>query len=117
VALTVGFSDTVATEIGTRLSPEAYLITGFKRVPGGTSGAVSVPGTVAGLITIVLMSLFLLIENSGNLLLFLLSSVVGLFVDSLVGATVESRGIFNNDMTNFTATLVGAVLYAICTRA
>ncbi len=116
VALTVGFSDTVATEIGTRLSPEAYLITGFKRVPRGTSGAVSVPGTVAGLITILAMSLFLLMENAGNLSLFIASSAVGLFADSLLGATVESRGIFNNDATNFAATLVGAVLYAICTH-
>ncbi len=111
VALTVGFADTVATEVGTRLSPHAYLITGLKRVPSGTSGAISLPGTVAGLTTVLFMSVFLVI-GGGNLPLFLLSSTLGLFVDSLLGATLESRRLFNNDMTNFTATLLSSLLYA-----
>ncbi len=115
-ALTVGFSDTVATEVGTRLSPRAYLITDLREVPPGTSGGVSLPGTLAGVGTVLLMASFLLLSGEGHLLPFLLSSTVGLFSDSLVGATLERRGLFGNDTTNLLATATGSTLYALLTR-
>jgi uncharacterized membrane protein len=37
---------------------------------------------------------------------------VGLFFDSLLGATVERRGWIGNDLVNFVSTLVAALIAA-----
>ena len=115
-ALTVGFSDTVATEVGTRLSPRAYLITSLREVPSGTSGGVSLPGTLAGICAILIMAPFLLLFGEGHGLSFFISAAAGLFSDSLIGATLEGRGLFGNNTTNFLATAVGSVLYFLLTH-
>ncbi len=115
-ALTVGFADTVATEVGTRLSPRAYLITDLRKVPPGTSGGVSLPGTLAGLGAALLMLTFLILSGVGHPIPFLLSATVGLFSDSLIGATLESRGLFGNNATNFLSTATGSFLYFLLTR-
>ena len=49
-ALAAGGSDTAASEIGKAWGRRTYLVPTFRRVPPGTSGAVSLEGTAAGLI-------------------------------------------------------------------
>jgi uncharacterized membrane protein len=39
-----------------------------------------------------------------------LGAVGGLFVDSLLGATIERRGWLNNDAVNFLSTLAAALI-------
>jgi uncharacterized protein (TIGR00297 family) len=48
-ALTAGGSDTIASEIGKAWGRRTYLITSLRAVPPGTSGALSMEGTLAGL--------------------------------------------------------------------
>jgi uncharacterized protein (TIGR00297 family) len=48
-ALAEAAADTTSSECGEALSDRAYLVTTLRRVPAGTDGAVSLPGTAAGL--------------------------------------------------------------------
>ena len=112
-ALATAFSDTVATEVGTRLSKRAYLITTFAEVPPGTSGGVSLPGTVAGILTALLMASFSLLSGEGNPYAVSLAASVGFLSDSIIGAVLESRSFFGNDTTNLLATLIGAGTYVL----
>ena len=36
--------------------------------------------------------------------------MVGCFADSLLGATLERNGLFNNEHVNLTATIIGALV-------
>lgn len=111
-------ADTWATEIGTTLRAPARLVTTWCRVPPGRSGAVSVAGTAAGFAgaaTIALIASYLPAVAWGPALPaeftpVLVGGFVGLFVDSFLGATVESRipGI-NNETVNLLGSLAGAV--------
>ncbi len=58
-ALASSLSDTTATELGQLAGSEPILLTNFKRVPRGTPGAVSVVGSISG----VLAALFIAIEG------------------------------------------------------
>ena len=49
-ALTAGGSDTVASEIGKAWGRSTFLVTSFGRVKPGTSGAMSLEGTAAGIV-------------------------------------------------------------------
>jgi uncharacterized membrane protein len=42
------------------------------------------------------------------------AGVVGLFFDSLLGATVERRGWLGNDLVNFSSTAFTAALALVC---
>lgn len=112
VAITVSFSDTVATEMGLKFAKRTYLITNFKEVPKGTSGGISFVGTLSGIITILIMSLFGYI-NGLEIVSVFLASLVGFFADSFIGATLEGRGFFGNNMTNFLSTLIGVIFYVM----
>ncbi|NPA80787.1 MAG: DUF92 domain-containing protein [Thermotogae bacterium] len=113
-ALSVAFGDTVATEVGTRFSKTARPITDLRKVvPAGTSGGVSVVGTSAGIATILALSLYARLFGE-PLAPILIGSTVGFIADSLIGAACEGRWkIFNNDLTNFLATLIGGTVYLL----
>jgi len=111
-------ADTWATEIGTGLRAPARLLTTWRRVPPGRSGAVSVPGTAAGYTgaaTIALIASYLPATAWGPALPaeftpVLVGGLAGLFADSFLGATLEGRvpGI-NNETVNLLGSLAGAV--------
>jgi uncharacterized protein (TIGR00297 family) len=114
-ALTAGGSDTVASEIGKAWGRHAYLVPTFRHVPPGTSGAVSVEGTAAGLIgAFVLASLAAALQliPTAALVPVALAATIGAFVESTLGATLEAPGIVNNDVLNFLNTAVAAMLAA-----
>src|SRR6202030_2187452 len=48
-ALAEAAIDTVASEIGPSSGPDGRLITTWERVPTGTDGGITVPGSIAGL--------------------------------------------------------------------
>ncbi|HYM40586.1 MAG TPA: DUF92 domain-containing protein [Thermoplasmata archaeon] len=127
--LAVAGSDTLASEIGV-LSPKAYLITSFKRVTPGTDGGVSVLGqmcAVAAALYTAVVGWFILGDVARMygmsmtmpglpevLLVPAVLGFVGCQIDSVIGATLERRGIVNKKTTNLLATSAGAILaYAI----
>jgi uncharacterized protein (TIGR00297 family) len=112
-ALAEATADTLASELGEVLGGPPLLITSLRRVAPGTDGAISLAGTVAGtsgaaVVVMVAISTFGL--RLGDALTAGLGAVVGLFVDSLLGATVERRGWLNNDAVNFLSTLAASAI-------
>lgn len=86
--------DTWATEVGTRLGGTPRLMTTFKPVPSGTSGAISAVGTsaaVMGVALIALSGLWSLNLPPTSLLWMMAAGISACMLDSLLGATLQAR--------------------------
>jgi len=106
-ALAEAAADTVSSEIGQVLGGRPRMITNLRAVEPGSDGAVSVAGTVAGLVAAAIVAGAGSWALRGDFTLFKLScagAVFGLFFDSLLGATLEKKGWLNNDAVNFLST-------------
>jgi uncharacterized protein (TIGR00297 family) len=110
-ALAEAAADTVSSEIGQVLGDRPRMITTLRAVEPGTDGAVSVAGTLAGLVAAAIVAGSGTWALRGGWSLFNLScagAVFGLLFDSLLGATLERRGWLNNDSVNFLSTASAA---------
>jgi uncharacterized protein (TIGR00297 family) len=99
--------DTVSSEIGQWLSPHAYLITTFRRVPAGENGGVSLGGSLAGLLAsgmVVALGYGMGLCGKGGAAMAFSAAVAGNLLDSLLGATLERRGLVTNGIVNFAGT-------------
>lgn len=133
-ALAAANADTWATEIGSALGGRPYDLRTARPAPPGTSGAVSLPGTLAALAGAGLIGLFAGVGAGWGAVTA--AGVGGAFLDSLLGATVQARWrdplrpgrltehpqagppdrgrrAINNDVVNALCTL-GAVGLALC---
>ena len=111
-ALAAGGSDTVASEIGKAWGRRTVLVPTFARVPPGTSGAISAEGTAAGLLGALALAMFgaaVSLIPWSMVPLIVLCATIGSFAESVMGATLEERGIVNNDVLNFLNTTIAAV--------
>lgn len=107
-ALAEAGADTASSECGEALSESAYLITTFERVPAGTDGAVSLAGSVCGTgaaVGVALVGAGFRVIPSPAILAVTLGAVLGMFFDSLLGATLERHRILGNEAVNFLSTL------------
>jgi uncharacterized protein (TIGR00297 family) len=138
-ALATANGDTWATELGVLSRRDPISLLGFRRVPRGSSGAVSPLGLGATLAGAALIGTVCALGGGGavRVLGVTLAGTVGSLADSLLGATVQSHfhcprcdketegprhhcgtaatpsgGLswFGNDAVNFCATLVGATV-------
>ena len=110
-ALAEAAADTVSSEIGQVLGGRPRMMTTAQVVDPGTDGAVSVAGTLAGLIAAAIVAGAGSWALRGGWSLFNLScagAAFGLLFDSLLGATLEKRGWLNNDAVNFLSTASAA---------
>jgi uncharacterized protein (TIGR00297 family) len=111
-ALAEATADTVSSEIGQVLGGRPFLLTTFRRVDPGTDGAISLAGTLAGIVAAGVVAASGAWALHGDSRLFLLSwagAVFGLFFDSLLGASLERARWLNNDAVNFLSTASAAV--------
>ena len=91
-ALAAATADTWATEVGTVASGVPRSIISLKPLPAGTSGGVTVPGTlasVAGAAFIAGVSYFTGVGRAHTAVF--VGGVLGSLADSLIGATVQER--------------------------
>lgn len=115
-ALAEATADTLSSEIGQAFGGTPRLIPRLGRVAPGTDGAVSLLGTsagVAGAALIAAVGSLALRLNLPSALIAFAAAVAGLFFDSVLGATVERRGWFGNDLVNFFSTVFAAVCAAL----
>jgi uncharacterized protein (TIGR00297 family) len=107
-------NDTVSSEIGKAYGRRTILLTTFQAVPPGTEGAVSLEGTLAGLVGG--LGLTLVAGGVGMVPILGIPICVGAalvanVVESWVGATWQGRWPWlTNEWVNGINTLVGAVL-------
>jgi uncharacterized protein (TIGR00297 family) len=114
-ALAEAAADTTSSELGQAVSDSAYLITNFRPVPVGTDGGISVAGTLAGVAAaaaVAIVSWATRIIAAHWLLPVAAAGVLGMFVDSFLGASLERRRLLNNDAVNLLST-IAAALFAL----
>jgi len=119
-ALAEATADTLSSELGEVLGGEPVLLTTLRRVPAGTDGAVSIAGTsagCAGAAVIALLAAVVLPLSWAEGLVVVAAGIIGLFFDSLLGATLERRGLLNNDAVNFLSTCAAALCAVLISAA
>ena len=113
-AIATATSDTLASEIGV-LDQNPRLITTLQKVDPGTNGAISGLGTAVGICgaaVIGIAAYFLGIMPNPLIAISvsIISGTVGCFMDSILGALFENRGLITNEHVNLMATIVGALV-------
>jgi len=104
--------DTVSSEIGRAYGGRPILITTLRRVQAGTDGAVSWLGTVAGAFAALMVCGVAVLTGfvgADRTAIVLAAAFVGSTADSVLGATLEARGLMDNEAVNFCNTLAGAL--------
>ncbi|WP_226667724.1 DUF92 domain-containing protein [Metabacillus litoralis] len=94
VSLASATSDTWASEVGTLSSRDPRMLFTLRRVPKGTSGAISSLGTFAGLIGAIFISIFsvLLFSMSAYLIFFITCmGFLGNIFDTILGQTIQNK--------------------------
>ena len=112
--IAVAAADTTASEIGTR-DEKVYLITNFKRVPPGTDGGISLLGTemcilASVVVTVIGWGVINLSLLDIEIVLPMIAGVAGCMLDSVLGATLERRGIINKYSNNCITGILGAAI-------
>ena len=110
-ALAEAAADTASSEVGQVFGGLPRMITTLRKVEPGKDGAVSVAGTLAGVVAAAMVAGVGTLALRGDRTMFAIScagGVFGLLFDSLLGATLEERGWLNNDAVNFLSTCSAA---------
>jgi uncharacterized protein (TIGR00297 family) len=106
-------SDTCGSEIGKAYGKSTFLITTLKPVPKGTEGAVSLEGTLAGVVASILVSVLgysIGLINIWGILWCVIAAFIATNLESVIGATLQTKWTWlTNEIVNFINTLIGAI--------
>ena len=111
-SLATAACDTLGSEIGPLAGGEPFLITRLRRVPAGTPGAVSLLGTVSGVLAALMIggvAYALRLIPGGWIAVVPTAALFGTLFESFLGATAEPRGLVDSETINFLNTLAGAL--------
>ena len=111
-AFATALMDTVGTEVGQALKTPTVLLPDFRRVPPGTDGAVSIGGTLAGLVAALLLapSAPVSVSTGPRRPDVVTAAFAGTVVESLLGREGAPWRVTNGHVLNFFNTLAGAAL-------
>lgn len=106
-------SDTCASEVGKAYGKRTFLITTLQPVARGTEGAVSLEGTLAGIVGATAIALVAwgvdLIDLTG-VLFCVIAAFIATNLESVIGATLQTKvGWLTNEVVNIINTLIGAL--------
>lgn len=110
-ALAEAAADTVSSETGEAIRGRTFMIVGFTRVEVGLDGGISLGGTVWGAVAAILVGMLAWITGLLDLNWSIISAgcgFAGMLFDSVLGATLERRGLLANDGVNFVSTVFAA---------
>jgi uncharacterized protein (TIGR00297 family) len=115
-AFATAAADTVASEIGQAHGRRHWLVTSLRAVPPGTEGAVSIPGTLAGLAASVIVAAVAwtvgLVSPIG-IAVVAAAAAFGMTLESVVAATLAPRLAIGHHQLNFASTLAGGIAAAV----
>ncbi|MFN6070232.1 MAG: DUF92 domain-containing protein, partial [Pseudanabaena sp.] len=120
-SLSTKLADTAASEIGKAYGKSTFLITTFKPVPAGTEGAVSLEGTIAGIIGSLLIAAISwavsLLASPWDLLWCAIAALIATNIESLIGATLQEKyDWLTNELVNGINTTIGAAIAVLITQ-
>jgi uncharacterized protein (TIGR00297 family) len=127
-ALATAASDTTASEIGQLFGKRAFLPLSFRRVERGTEGAISIEGTLAGIVAGCIVASAgtsmaahhfragfigsLAIYKSNVIIVLTLCAFLGSYLESILGSWNRRHGSpIANGTLNFANTMLGAFLF------
>ncbi|MEH1820836.1 MAG: TIGR00297 family protein [Nostoc sp.] len=112
-------ADTTASEVGKAYGKSTFLITTLQPVPRGTEGAISLEGTLAGIVASVAIAFIGwgvgLIDLLG-VAWCVLAAFIATNLESVIGATLQSKYTWlTNEVVNIFNTLIGAIASVLLT--
>jgi uncharacterized protein (TIGR00297 family) len=114
-------SDTCASEVGKAYGKRTFLITNLQPVPRGTEGAVSLEGTLAGIVgslAIAFVGWGVGLIDLWGILWCAIAAFIATNIESLIGATLQARVVWlTNEVVNFLNTLIGAIVAVLLALA
>jgi len=112
--------DTLASEIGTTARSQPIMITTLKPTYAGVDGAVTVLGEAAAILGSMIIGILAVVfgvlpADSAFIVIFITTAggFLGTNADSILGATLQHRGMLSNSGVNFVATFAGALISGI----
>ena len=113
-SIAVAAADTIASEVGVK-DKRVWLITTFKRVEPGVDGGISVMGTLlaltAALVTTAIgWALIFGLTFEWMFFIPVAAGMAGCFADSVLGATLETKGYISKYINNAATALFGALV-------
>lgn len=106
-------SDTCASEVGKAYGKRTFLITTLQPVARGTEGAISLEGTLAGILgsaAIALLAWGVGLITLLGVVFCMLAAFIATNIESLIGATLQAKiGLLTNEVVNILNTLIGAI--------
>lgn len=114
-ALAAAASDTVATECGQLLGRRVRLLPTLRRVPPGTPGGVSVPGTLAGVLaaaTIGAVGLILGVVEGGGAVVAAAAGISASTAESVLRPWIDARARLAPRTANLVTGCLGALIAA-----
>jgi len=111
-SIAVAAADTIASEVGVK-DKKVWMITTFKRVEPGVDGGISVMGTSLALAAATVTTAIgwvLIFGLTFGWLFFIpvIAGMIGCFADSVLGATLETKGYISKYVNNAVTALFGA---------
>jgi len=113
-ALAVATADTLASEIGIK-DRKVWMITTFERVKRGTNGGISALGLLVSLVSSIAISViawFILIDGGigVEIAIPIALGFLGSLLDSLLGATLETRGAISKYTNNCISAIICSMI-------
>lgn len=111
-AFSAAIADTLSSELGTVYGKRFYNIITWKKDRKGLDGVVSLEGFLIGIFgSAIIGSIYCIGFGWSNLFIWvIIAGTAGNLVDSILGATLEQKGILRNDAVNLINTLTGALV-------
>ncbi|MBM0743754.1 TIGR00297 family protein [Phormidium sp. CLA17] len=105
-------ADTCASEIGKAYGQRTFLITTLQPVPRGTEGAVSLEGTIAGIVASVAIAVVgwaVGFITPAGIVICIIAAFIATTMESVIGATLQTQiEWLSNELVNVVNTLIGA---------
>ncbi|HBB31008.1 MAG TPA: TIGR00297 family protein [Cyanobacteria bacterium UBA8803] len=106
-------SDTTASEVGKAYGQRTFLITTLQPVARGTEGAISLEGTLAGIIAsaaIAFIGWGVGLINLTEVAFCVIAAFIATNLESVIGATLQAKlDWMTNEVVNFINTSIGAI--------
>ena len=112
-ALGEAATDTVASEVGQAFGGRPRMITSLRSVAAGVDGGITLWGTIGGIASAVVLAAIAAgrgLVSLSQLWILIPAGFVGMLTDSIMGATLQRRGLLSNEGVNLAATLIAAAL-------